>query len=64
MREHCATAADQRTAPIRSYKEVVAIMRVRGDTTLTVQHIHYYEQSAFRKLRKLLAAEGEDWKRG
>lgn len=47
--------ADYRTAPIRTYRETVDAMRARGDKTITINHIHYYEQSAFRKLRKLLA---------
>jgi nicotinamidase-related amidase len=46
--------ADFRTAPIRTYREVVDAMRAKGDTTITINHIHYYEQSAFRKLRMLL----------
>lgn len=44
----------QLTGPIRTYREVVAIMRKRGDSTITTSHIHWYEQSAFRKLRPLL----------
>jgi len=46
--------ADYTTAPIRTYAEVVAAMRAKGDATITIQHIHWYEQSAFRKLRKML----------
>ncbi|MCE5269524.1 MAG: hypothetical protein LLG00_16735 [Planctomycetaceae bacterium] len=49
------TQADHTTTPVRSYKEIVAAMRAKGDKTLTVQQIDYYIKSAFRKLRPLLA---------
>jgi len=40
---------------IRTYAETAAAMRRAGDATITTSHIHYYEQAAFRKLRKALA---------
>ena len=45
---------DPRTAPIRTYAQVVAAMRVKGDKTITVQSVWWYEQSALKKLRTLL----------
>lgn len=54
---HYKKKRDERFAPIRTYAQVVARMREAGDETITIQHIYWYEQSAFRKLRKLLSAE-------
>lgn len=48
---------NQYAGPIRTYRQVVAAMRKQGDKTITVNQIWYYEQSAFRKLRKLLKPE-------
>lgn len=51
---------DSCVAPIRTYDQVVAAMRAKGDETITRQHIYYYEQSAFRKLRAAMP-EYEDY---
>jgi hypothetical protein len=54
MKINTPNADDYTTAPIRSYSEIVQIMRSRGDATITVSQIHYYLDSAFRKIRKAL----------
>ena len=51
---------DLLVAPVRTYDQVVAIMRAKGDEKITRQHIYYYEQSAFRKLRAAMP-EYEDY---
>jgi len=53
-REVLLSANDTHAGPIRSYSEVVEIMRQRGDKTITKNQIYWYERSAFRKLRPLL----------
>jgi len=50
-----AREGDWRLAPIRTYAEVVAIMRRNGDDGITTSTIWHYEQSAMRKLREALA---------
>lgn len=58
---HNSTAQqDPLVAPIRTYNQVVAAMRAKGDEKITRQHIYYYEQSAFRKLRAAMP-EYEDY---
>lgn len=54
QRRQLAANTDHYTAPIRTYAEVVAAMRAKGDMTITISMIHWYEQSAFKKLRPLL----------
>ena len=51
---------DPRTAPIRTYAQVVAAMRARGDKTITVQSVWWYERSALKKLRALLPEYAND----
>lgn len=45
---------DYKTGPIRTYAQVVDAMRKQGDTRITIQQIHWYEQSALKKLAELL----------
>jgi hypothetical protein len=52
--------SDPYRGPIRSYKQVADEMRRRGDEAMTVGHVYYYENSAFQKLRKMLAAYEEE----
>jgi hypothetical protein len=44
------------TAPIRTYRECVAALQLRGESWLTVSTAWHYEHSAFCKLRPLLDA--------
>ena len=54
------TEPDWTIAPIRTYDEVVRAMRKQGDLSLTRSMVHWYEQSAIRKLREgLKDLEGE-----
>jgi hypothetical protein len=55
MRTIALRCAYNPNGPIRTYRETVEAMRKQGDKTITIQHIHWYEQSALKKLRKLLA---------
>lgn len=57
QRRQLAANTDHYTAPIRTYAEVVAVMRAKGDKTITVNSIYWYERSAFRKLRPLLEGD-------
>ncbi len=41
---------DNPHGPIRSYRQTVEAMRAQGDSTITIQQIHYYEKKALRKL--------------
>lgn len=41
--------------PIRTYAQTVAIMRKRGDATITISSATWYERNAMKKLRKELA---------
>ena len=54
-------ATDAHTGPIRTYAEVVAAMRARGDNGITTSTVWWYEQSAFRKLRKALSDIYDDY---
>lgn len=53
-RKRLTANVDHCVSPIRTYSEVVAIMREQGDATITINHLPYYEKSAFRKLRVAL----------
>ena len=46
------TEPDWTLAPIRTYDEVVRVMHLQGDLSLTRSMVHWYEQSAMRKLRE------------
>jgi hypothetical protein len=51
MTKHRADLGDPQTAPIRTYAEVAAEMRRRGDTGITTGVVYWLERSAFRKLK-------------
>ena len=50
--------ATEEKLAIRTYEQVATIMRRNGDETITRGHIHYYEQSALRKIREALEEGG------
>jgi hypothetical protein len=52
---------DQSIAPIRTYEQVAAEMRRRGDMTMKKVSVRYYEQQAFKKLREALAEYAGDF---